>query len=321
MLEQYPLLKTYDAEEMEAAIKRAYNGRIVEFPDGDESFYGQANDVQLGEIGLTFCSYGSAVRLAFGESEHVRQQIALSASAVTTIGEENVLTSPKQSCIIPSSKSIKTSFDEGYRQLVVRLHPSLISRKAEAILGERPGPVLDLELSANFESQRSESFRRLVLFLARELSDPHFSMPPLLASEFEQAIAVSFLYANQSSLTSKLHRPIGNVAPWQVQRVEDYIRANWGRPITIEELANETGASVRAIFKAFREYRGYTPMSYLKKVRLDEARSLLVRADDKTSVSQIAFACGFLNLGHFARDYRLEYGELPSETLRSTRGR
>jgi transcriptional regulator GlxA family with amidase domain len=40
-----------------------------------------------------------------------------------------------------------------------------------------------------------------------------------------------------------------------------------------------------------------------------------------TSVIDVAFQCGFLNAGHFARDYRLAFGELPSETLRNIKRR
>jgi len=34
----------------------------------------------------------------------------------------------------------------------------------------------------------------------------------------------------------------------------------------------------------------------------------------------VAFNCGFGNLGHFAREYREAFGELPSETLARARG-
>jgi transcriptional regulator GlxA family with amidase domain len=76
-----------------------------------------------------------------------------------------------------------------------------------------------------------------------------------------------------------------------------------------------TGASARTIFKTFRQSRGYSPMAFLKQVRLDHARRMLLKSDSKTSVTAVALACGFHNLGHFARDYRARFGELPSETL------
>jgi transcriptional regulator GlxA family with amidase domain len=42
---------------------------------------------------------------------------------------------------------------------------------------------------------------------------------------------------------------------------------------------------------------------------------MLEQADSQSSVIQIALKCGFQNAGHFARDYRVTFGELPSATL------
>ena len=54
-------------------------------------------------------------------------------------------------------------------------------------------------------------------------------------------------------------------------------------------------------------------------VRLNRAREMLEQPTKNASVIQIALKCGFQNPSHFARDYRLAFGELPSETLK--RGR
>jgi transcriptional regulator GlxA family with amidase domain len=35
-------------------------------------------------------------------------------------------------------------------------------------------------------------------------------------------------------------------------------------------------------------------------------------------VTQIELKCGFQNPGHFARDFRLAFGELPSKILRKS---
>ena len=74
---------------------------------------------------------------------------------------------------------------------------------------------------------------------------------------------------------------------------------------------------LRSIFKAFKEARGVSPMAFVKRVRLTQARRMLQAPAEVTSVIDVAFQCGFLNPGHFARDYRLAFGELPSQTLRN----
>jgi transcriptional regulator GlxA family with amidase domain len=109
-------------------------------------------------------------------------------------------------------------------------------------------------------------------------------------------------------------------APWQVRRAEDYIEAHWNSPITVEKLAEVTNTSARSIFRAFKASRGYSPMAFAKKLRLKRARAMLQFPKSVSSVIGVAFSCGFSNLGHFAKDYRLEYGEAPSTTLKRSKG-
>ena len=79
--------------------------------------------------------------------------------------------------------------------------------------------------------------------------------------------------------------------------------------------------SARSIFQAFARTRGYSPNAFLKRTRLTQARGRLQSGDMDVSVTAIALACGFNNLGHFARDYRTFFGELPSETLARQRSK
>ena len=162
----------------------------------------------------------------------------------------------------------------------------------------------------------SDHLRRIVHFTVRELDIVGPSAPRSVLSELEQTLMVYFLIANRHNYSHLLYGDPVAPAPWQVRRAEEFIEANWNQPITIEALASVTGASVRSIFKAFRESRGYSPMTFLKKIRLERARDMLRTGDAQTSVTGVALACGFHNLGHFARDYRDCFGELPSETLK-----
>ncbi len=71
------------------------------------------------------------------------------------------------------------------------------------------------------------------------------------------------------------------------------------------------------MFTRFQEVFGTSPMEYLKAQRLLSVRRSLKAADPKTtSVVEIARKYGFWSGGHFARDYKQMFGELPSETLK-----
>jgi transcriptional regulator GlxA family with amidase domain len=98
-------------------------------------------------------------------------------------------------------------------------------------------------------------------------------------------------------------------------RVEEYIFANYARPLSVETLAQVSGVSGRSVFRHFLSRYGCTPHDYLETVRLDMARAKLPAYRDRGSVASIALRCGFPSLNHFAQAYRKRFGELPSPML------
>ncbi|UZE49238.1 PAS domain-containing protein [Rhodopseudomonas sp. P2A-2r] len=105
------------------------------------------------------------------------------------------------------------------------------------------------------------------------------------------------------------------IAPKAMRDIMRHIEANSHKPISIPEIAAEYDVSPRSIHKHFSAL-GTTPMKFVKQTRLRCAHRRLSSPDRKTSITGVAFECGFTNLGHFARDYRKEFDELPSETLK-----
>jgi AraC family ethanolamine operon transcriptional activator len=105
-----------------------------------------------------------------------------------------------------------------------------------------------------------------------------------------------------------------------LRRTLDYLEANPSSPITVHQLAKETGAGVRTLEYMFRDYFGVTPKAYLSARRLAGARRELQLSEMKpTFVRDIAHRWGFWHLGRFSADYKRFFGELPSETLEKNR--
>ena len=84
---------------------------------------------------------------------------------------------------------------------------------------------------------------------------------------------------------------------------------------TVESLGRPGDLS--ALQMAFSKDVGYSPRDYLMQCRLDLARARLQSAATGERISDIAFDCGFTDLGFFARRYRDAYGELPSATMKN----
>jgi PAS domain S-box-containing protein len=101
--------------------------------------------------------------------------------------------------------------------------------------------------------------------------------------------------------------------------VKRHVELNWDQPLNVDALARVANVNVRTLFKHCKQALGFTPNDYVKRVRLNHARALLELADGSTTVLGTALRCCFQNPGHFARDYRLAFGERPSETLERAR--
>jgi AraC family ethanolamine operon transcriptional activator len=102
-----------------------------------------------------------------------------------------------------------------------------------------------------------------------------------------------------------------------VKQVEGWARANPTTPITLEQLCCIAYASRRSLMRGFREHLGMGPMAFLKLRRLHGVHAALLRHEpEAVMVQDLAAHWGFHNAGHFARDYRRHFGELPLQTLR-----
>lgn len=101
----------------------------------------------------------------------------------------------------------------------------------------------------------------------------------------------------------------------------DWLAARPDEPVKLEALANVAGVRPRTLEAHFRLYLGTTPLGWVRRMRLQRARQQLLGASDEVSITRVAVANGFGQLGRFAAQYRRQFGELPSQTLKAARGK
>jgi AraC-like DNA-binding protein len=107
--------------------------------------------------------------------------------------------------------------------------------------------------------------------------------------------------------------------PSHVKRALAYMRDNIGEKITLEELASACAVPERILLRQFQRFLGVPPLTYLRRLRLNTARSELARPDNNDAISDIAIRCGFNHLGRFATEYRRLFNETPSATRQRAR--
>jgi AraC family ethanolamine operon transcriptional activator len=88
-------------------------------------------------------------------------------------------------------------------------------------------------------------------------------------------------------------------------------------PLSMLEVCRRIGTSRRKLNYCFQDVLGTSPVKYLRAVRLNGVRREL--RGGKSAVQDVAARWGFWHLGQFSLDYKRQFGELPSATLKAAR--
>ena len=137
-----------------------------------------------------------------------------------------------------------------------------------------------------------------------------------LAQYFQDILVSSLLSFECNSLSGSAEQRNVSPRPYYVRRAVEYMHENADQLISICDVVNASGASLRSLQAGFSSYYEMGPSAYLKNLKLNCAhRELKRETPASSSVSKIAAHWGFFNLGSFSRSYKKQYGLSPSETL------
>ncbi len=105
----------------------------------------------------------------------------------------------------------------------------------------------------------------------------------------------------------------------RIARVLKHVHAEYARPQSAEEMARRAGMSVSAFHHSFKLVTASSPLQYLKRIRLDQARRLM--AHDGYNASTAARAVGYESASQFSREFKRLFGVTPVEEAEHTRAR
>jgi AraC-like DNA-binding protein len=82
----------------------------------------------------------------------------------------------------------------------------------------------------------------------------------------------------------------------------------------VDEMASRAGLSVSAFHHHFRAMTAMTPLQYQKRMRLSEARRLMLT--EHVDASRAAFQVGYESPSQFSREYSRMFGAPPMQDIR-----
>jgi AraC-like DNA-binding protein len=100
-------------------------------------------------------------------------------------------------------------------------------------------------------------------------------------------------------------------------KVIAWIRANFARPLRVEDLAEIAGMGVSTLHHHFRVLTSMSPLQYQKQLRLHAARQRMLM--DGLDAASTAFEVGYESASQFNREYNRFFGQPPMRDVRSLR--
>ncbi|UMP07059.1 AraC family transcriptional regulator [Amycolatopsis sp. EV170708-02-1] len=88
-----------------------------------------------------------------------------------------------------------------------------------------------------------------------------------------------------------------------------FVREHFSEPITVNDMAEQVSLSPSSFSHLFREVTGRPPYQFLKEIRLDRARELLI--EGRLSVTDVSRAVGYSSASHFIKEFRSRFGTTP----------
>lgn len=99
----------------------------------------------------------------------------------------------------------------------------------------------------------------------------------------------------------------------RMDEIYNYILNHFNREITLAELASMASMTASSLCRFFKQSTGKPISTFINEVRIGYACKLLI--DDKRSISEVCFQCGYNNLSYFNRQFRKHTGSSPTAYL------
>lgn len=232
-------------------------------------------------------------------------------------------------CLTARHRTARACFADAWRPnrfepvgelFVVHPDADLLARSDEAddiisvVCVLEAAPVLDLfdvvpnptdALLTESLDVRSDRMKSLMRWLGEETRSPSFASALMIELMVGQ-LRVE-LIRHGDLIKDQLAR--GGLAAWQMQAIEDRLRAA-SPPPSLAELAQLCRISVRQVSRAFRASKGCALGAYVQRRQIEHARLLLSKGE---SIAAIAAQLGFATSSGFCHAFRRAMGVTPGQ--------
>ncbi|TME12553.1 MAG: AraC family transcriptional regulator [Chloroflexi bacterium] len=212
------------------------------------------------------------------------------------------------------SQVLEASPERPYLSLRLELAPALVSSvMEEAGYSSHTSPSGHTDARAIDVGPLDVHLLDAVVRLTRLLDTP--AEAPVLLPLITREIIYCLLRGRQG--TRLRHLAILGGYTSSISQAIERLRQDFDQPVRIEDLAHELGMSVSGLHHHFKAVTALSPMQLQKRLRLQEARRLMLRED--LDAASAAYRVGYRDASHFNREYKTFFGVPPMRDVQRLR--
>jgi len=308
-------MRTNDLEEAIEAVSEVYCRHELEVGAREGKLTLELNVARAGAQSLVAMAYGAPVAIDAGNFSNLFliKHCERGAASAT---QDRQLVEWKQGQTIPLSAGRETrfAFDAGFAQRSVKIDAEKLSALCAKLLGHPLDAPLTFALKP-FSPEFEELWRRTLAYVWPS-PQQGLEVGPATNGAFDEYLLSLLLNHHPHNYSEELSGPVSTPIPGIVRRAERFMLDHVTTPISVPDVAQHLGVSVRTLQAGFRQWRDTTPNAFLMQTRLERVRDDLLRAGADGNVTDVALKYGFSHLGRFSAQYQEAFGERPSATLR-----
>jgi AraC-like DNA-binding protein len=164
-----------------------------------------------------------------------------------------------------------------------------------------------------FVSNASASLLDCAIRLTRLLDTPQDI--PILAPMIIREIYYRLLIGEQGEAVRQIATSGSNMQ--RIAEVIKVIKADFTKPMRVEDLAAQVSMSVSSFHHHFKEVTSMSPLQYQKQLRLLEARRLMLA--ENSDAANAAYQVGYESPSQFSREYSRMFGAPPITDIQRLR--
>jgi AraC-like DNA-binding protein len=265
--------------------------------------------------GLTIYRFTAPAGPTWEEIQSLSLCVVAQGRKSVTVGGETYLYDPFHYLILAShlhfqAEILEASVGRPFLSFVLQIEPALVRQVSSDMLERRTTVFRPRDAEAQpppracVSALDTELTGVVLRFLrAVKTTADRRVLAPLYLQELVYRVLQREQYARLLTLAA------AESASNPVSAVLEYVRAHLSEPMTVADMADLVRLSPSAFSHLFRDVTGRSPYQFVKEMRLDRARELLV--DGHATVARISKEVGYASVSHFISEFRGRFGVTP----------